>query len=96
LLFLPAFSLELPPAEHLWLLTNTALANQHITSIEDMEDPQAARCVMLQGQPELIRSATCSPGGHDASCAGVDRAGSLDDQPLMFSPHSGSNGGSPG
>lgn len=59
LLFLPAYSPELQPAEHLWPLTNTALANQHFTLIEDLENPQAARCVVLQGQPDLVRSATC-------------------------------------
>jgi transposase len=59
LLFLPAYSPELQPAEHLWSLTNTALANQHFTSIEGVENAQAARCVVLQGQPDLVRSATC-------------------------------------
>lgn len=43
LLFLPAYSPELQPAEHLWPLTNTALANRHFATIEDIEDAQAAR-----------------------------------------------------
>lgn len=59
LLFLPAYSPELQPAEHLWPLTNTALANLHFPSIEDLENAQAARCAVLQGQPNLVRSATC-------------------------------------
>jgi hypothetical protein len=59
LLFLPAYSPELQPAEHLWPLTNTALDNQHFTSIEDLENAQTARCVVLQNQPDLVRSATC-------------------------------------
>jgi transposase len=59
LLFLPAYSPELQPAEHLWPLTNTVLANQHFPSIEDLENAQAARCIVLQGQPDLVRSATC-------------------------------------
>jgi transposase len=58
LLFLPAYSPELQPAEHLWPLTNTVLANQHFATIEALEDTQAARCVALQAQPALIRSAT--------------------------------------
>jgi hypothetical protein len=49
---------ELQPAEHLWLLTNTALANRHFATIEDLEEVQAARCVALQGRPDLIRSTT--------------------------------------
>jgi DDE superfamily endonuclease len=58
LLFLPAYSPELQPAEHLWPLTNTVLANRHFVTIEALEDTQAARCVALQQQPDLIRSAT--------------------------------------
>jgi transposase len=61
LLFLPAYSPELQPAEHLWPLTNTALVNRHFASIEELEDAQAQRCVALQDQPELIRSATRFP-----------------------------------
>jgi transposase len=38
LLFLPAFSPELQPAEHLWPLTNTALVNRHFASIEVLEE----------------------------------------------------------
>jgi transposase len=58
LLFLPAYSPELQPAEHLWPLTNTALANLHFASIDDLEDAQADRCVALQARPDLIRSTT--------------------------------------
>jgi transposase len=35
--FISAYSPELQPAEHLWPLTNTALANQHFATIEDPE-----------------------------------------------------------
>ena len=38
LLFLPPYSPELQPAEHLWLLTNEALVNQHFATIEELED----------------------------------------------------------
>jgi transposase len=58
LLFLPPHSLELQPAEHLWPLTNTALANRHFASIEELEDAQAERCVALQARPGLIHSTT--------------------------------------
>ena len=57
-LFLPPYSPELQPAEHLWPLTNTALVNRHFASIEDLEDAQFARCVALQQRPDLIRSTT--------------------------------------
>jgi len=58
LLFLPPYSPELQPAEHLWPLTNTVLVNRHFRSIDDLEDAQAARCMALQAQPDLVRSTT--------------------------------------
>jgi hypothetical protein len=58
LLFLPPHSPELQPAEHLWPLTNTVLVNRHFASIEELEDAQAERCVALQSQQDLVRSAT--------------------------------------
>lgn len=58
LLFLRPYSPELQPAEHLWPLTNGVLLNQHFASIEDLEEAQFARCVVLQQRPELIRSTT--------------------------------------
>ena len=61
LLFLPAFSPELQPAEHRWPLTNTALVNRHFASIDELEDVQAERCLALQSRPDLIRSATRFP-----------------------------------
>jgi transposase len=58
LLFLPAYSPELQPAEHLWPLTNTVLANRHFATIDALEDAQAERCVALQSRRDLIRSTT--------------------------------------
>ena len=58
LLFLPPYSPELQPAEHLWPLTDTVLANRHFVSLDELEDAQAARCLALQDRPgrDLIRS----------------------------------------
>ena len=61
LLFLPPYSPELQPAEHLWPLTNTALANRHFVSIDALEDAQAERCVALQARPDLIRCGRLLP-----------------------------------
>ena len=58
LLFLPPYSPELQPAEHLWPLTNTCLVNRHFATIDELEDVQAARCVALQQRPDLVRSTT--------------------------------------
>jgi transposase len=62
LLFLPPYSPELQPAEHLWPLTNTPLINRHFASIEELEDAQLAHCAALQRQPERIRSTTEESG----------------------------------
>jgi transposase len=58
LLFLPPVSPELPPAEHLWSLSDAPLINRHFQTIEDLEDVQAERCVALQARPDLVRSTT--------------------------------------
>jgi transposase len=58
LLFLPPYSPELQPAEHLWPLTNACLVNRHFASIEELEEAQLARCAALQARPDLIRSTT--------------------------------------
>jgi transposase len=58
LLFLPAYSPELQPAEHLWPLTNAPLINRHFATIDELEEAQARYCVALQAQPALIRSTT--------------------------------------
>jgi transposase len=57
-LFLPPYSPELQPAEHLWPLTNSVLVNRHFASIEEPEEVQFARCADLQRHPDLIRSTT--------------------------------------
>lgn len=58
LVFLPPSSPELPPAEHLWPLTNEALVNQHFTTLDALEDRQGQDCVQLQSQIETLRSLT--------------------------------------
>jgi transposase len=61
LLFLPPYSPELQPAEHLWPLTDTVLMNRHFASLDELEDAQAERCVVLQARRDLVRSATLFP-----------------------------------
>jgi hypothetical protein len=58
LLFLPAHSPELNPAEHLWSLSDTALVNRHFATLDELEDAQAARCVALMDRRDLVRSTT--------------------------------------
>ncbi len=57
--FLPAYSPELQPAEHLWPLTNGPLANRCFHSLDELEAVQAERCNWLQDHPELVHSTTC-------------------------------------
>jgi transposase len=59
LLFLPPYSPELQPAEHLWPLTNAPLINRHFDSIEQLDEAQVACCATLQRQAERIRSTAC-------------------------------------
>jgi hypothetical protein len=58
LLFLPPYSPELQPAEHLWPLTNAPPINRHFASTKELEEAQLAHCAALQRQPERIRSTT--------------------------------------
>jgi hypothetical protein len=61
LLFLPSCSPELQPAEHLWPFSDAPLVNRHFRDLDDLEDVQRARCVVLQARPDLMRSATLFP-----------------------------------
>jgi hypothetical protein len=56
LYFLPPYSPELQPAEHLWALSDTPLVNQHFRTLDHLEAAQAERCVWLQNHPEAIHS----------------------------------------
>jgi hypothetical protein len=58
LLFLPSHSPELQPCERLWPLSNEGVANQSFLTLDDLEAAQIQRCVVLQNQPEVIRSHT--------------------------------------
>jgi len=58
LVFLPAYSPELQPAERLWPLTNEALAKRVFASLDDLHEDQAKRCLVLQATPERIRTLT--------------------------------------
>lgn len=54
----PAKSPELQPAEHLWPLTNEALANKHFEDLSALEEALAQRCRTLLDQPDVIRATT--------------------------------------
>ncbi|HVP68508.1 MAG TPA: IS630 family transposase [Anaeromyxobacteraceae bacterium] len=58
LVFLPAYSPELQPAEHLWPLVRESMANRRIETLEELEDLIAERCRALAANKETIRSST--------------------------------------
>lgn len=58
LVFLPAQTPELQPAEHLWPLLNEAVANQPFADVAALDDRLEQRCRQLLDQPERIRAAT--------------------------------------
>ena len=58
LVFLPAYSPELQPAEHLWPLVHEGIANQRVETLDDLEDLLTERCRALAADAELIRSNT--------------------------------------
>jgi transposase len=55
---LPAYSPELQPVERLWPLTDEALANRQFADLDELEHAQAARCLTLREQPDVVRVAT--------------------------------------
>jgi hypothetical protein len=58
LIFLPPYSPELQPAEHLWPLTKEAIANRLFTTIHQLDQALAARCRTLTAQPDLLKANT--------------------------------------
>ncbi len=58
LVFQPAHSPELQPAEHLWAFVDEPLANRCFASIESLDQAVGDRCVALTQQPHTIRNST--------------------------------------
>jgi hypothetical protein len=58
LVYLPPYSPELQPAEHLWQFTDDPLVNAHFPTLAALEDTLATGCDALQRQRAVLRSAT--------------------------------------
>lgn len=56
--FLPPYSPELQPAEHLWQLSDEPLVNRNFQTIDELEETLATRCLTLSAMPEIIRQHT--------------------------------------
>lgn len=55
LVFLPAYSPELQPAERLWPLLNESIANRPIETLSELEDILRDRCSWLSEEKKTIR-----------------------------------------
>ena len=58
LIFLPAYSPELQPAERLWTLTNESVANRSFKNLDELEEVLMYRCRQLLKRPEFIQGLT--------------------------------------
>jgi transposase len=58
LVFQPAHSPELQPAEHLWAFVDEPLLNRYFDTIEDLDHAVGERCVALMQQKAMIRDST--------------------------------------
>ncbi len=58
LLFLPAYTPELQPAEHLWEILDEPIVNKHITDLEALETIVSARCVRLANDRQILKGRT--------------------------------------
>ncbi len=59
LIYLPAYSPELQPAERLWPLTNEIVANCSPNSLDELEELMLLRCQEIMKQHDLIQGLTC-------------------------------------
>jgi transposase len=58
LVFLPAYSPELAPAERLWRLVDELVVNRTFASLDELEAVLVPRCQTLAQQRRRIRSLT--------------------------------------
>jgi hypothetical protein len=56
--FLPPYSPELQPAEHLWQLSDEPLVNRKFENVDALEATLATRCNLLCAMPAVIRQHT--------------------------------------
>ena len=58
LVFLPAYSPDLQPAERLWSLVDEAVANRAVADLPELEERLVARCRTLRRQRRRIKTRT--------------------------------------
>ena len=55
LLFLPAYTPELQPAEHLWQTVDEPIVNKHIPDLETLEAIVSQRCAQLSNDRQTLK-----------------------------------------
>lgn len=55
LVYLPPYTPELQPAEHLWRLVDEPIVNQHFDDITDIQERIEQRCRHLEADPDTLR-----------------------------------------
>lgn len=58
LVYLPAYSPELQPAERLWPLLDEPLVNQHFATLDEVDRTVAQRCLTLDADHHTVRAHT--------------------------------------
>lgn len=58
LVFQPAYSPELQPAERLWSLSDEPLFNHCFSSLDQLQDTLSKQCVALMEQPQRVKAHT--------------------------------------
>ena len=69
LVFLPPYTPELNPAEHLWPLLREVTANQAFADIDALETRLAERCVWLTNHAEEVARSTSFRGYQSSALA---------------------------
>jgi transposase len=59
LVFLPAYSPELQPAERLWSLLDEPIANRVFATLDDLAEVLVARCQRLRTLRDVVRGRAC-------------------------------------
>jgi transposase len=59
LVFLPAYSPELQPAERLWSVVDESIANRGFATLDELAEVLVARCQRLRTLREAVRGRTC-------------------------------------
>ena len=58
LVYLPPYTPELQPAEHLWRLVDEPIVNQHFETMAEIQTLIEARCRHLEDDPDTLRDHT--------------------------------------